>query len=226
LTSETDLILQNTMNTTMKTTAFKDKSASRFITPSLTLSAAALGVSATHGAVVVSDFADLTDTGQRTRFEFDTFTGVATPGYTGVLTSIDFMASYFHSKFGWSSAIANLGSPSSVIVSTPFLSGDTVDASGNFQSVFFTLQSNLTDSYFGVRMTGGDGAHYGWIKVSTGPDAGGGKGPGSITIQSAALETTPNVGITIPSAVPEPSSVLLLGLAAGAGAFRRRRQAA
>ena len=101
-----------------------------------------------------------------------------------------------------------------------------MDASGNFQSLFFTLQSNLTDAYFGVRMTGGDGAHYGWIKVSTGPDAGGGKGPGSITIQSAALETTPNVGITIPSAVPEPSSVLLLGLAAGAGAFRRRRQAA
>jgi hypothetical protein len=102
-----------------------------------------------------------------------------------------------------------------------------VDASGNFQSVFFTLQSNLTDSYFGVRMTGGDGAHYGWIKVSTGPEGASGNGrPVSITIHSAALETTPNVGITIPSAVPEPSSVLLLGLAAGAGAFRRRRQAA
>jgi hypothetical protein len=226
LTSETDLILQNTMNTTMKTTAFKDKSASRFITPSLTLSAAALGVSVTHGAVVVSDFADVTDTGQRTPFEFKTLTGIVTPGtYSGALTRIDFMASYFHSKFGWSSAIADVGSPSSAIVSTPFLSGDTVDASGNFQSMFFTLQSNLTDAYFGVRMTDVDGAHYGWIKVSTGPDAGG-KGPGSITIQSAALETTPNVGITIPSAVPEPSSVLLLGLAAGAGAFRRRRQAA
>jgi hypothetical protein len=226
--SETDFIRQNTVKTTMKTTAFKDKSARRFITPSLTLSAAALGVSAAHGAVVVSDFADVTDTGQRTRFEFDTFTGVATPGYTGVLTSIDFMASTYDSKFGsWSSAIADLGSPSSAIVSTPFLSGDTVDASGNFQSMFFTLQSNLTDAYFGVRMTGGDGAHYGWIKVSTGPEGASGNGrPVSITIHSAALETTANTAITIPSAVPEPSSVLLLGLAAGAGAFRRRRQAA
>jgi hypothetical protein len=81
-------------------------SSRRFITPSLTLSAAALGVSVTHGAVVVSDFADVTDTGQRTAFVFDTLTGVVTQQtQTGALTRIDFMASYFHSKFGWSRAI-------------------------------------------------------------------------------------------------------------------------
>ena len=211
------------MKTTIKTPAFTDKSARRFITPSLTLSAAALGVSAAHGAVVVSDLSDATTTRQAF-YLFDTVTGSVTSSFTGE-TRILFSTSAYNGKF-WVDALVSGASSLSAIVSTPFLSGDTVDASGNFDSMGFYLQSNLTDAYFGVRMTGGDGAHYGWIKVSTGPDAGVGKGPGSITFHSAALETTPNVGITIPSAVPEPSSVLLLGLAAGAGAFRRRRQAA
>jgi hypothetical protein len=215
------------MNTTKNTTAFKDKSARRFITPSLTLSAAALGVSAAHGAVVVSDFADVTTTGgTRIGFAFNTSTGIVTPRVGSGDTRIDFQSNFYFSKFGfWNGAYVDRGSFLSAIASTPFQSGDTVDASGNLQSEFFTPQSNLTDAYFGVGMTSGSDVHYGWIKVSTGPDAGG-QGPVSITIHSAALETTPNVGITIPSAVPEPSSVLLLGLAAGAGAFRRRRQAA
>ena len=206
----------------MNTTAFKDKSARRFITPSLTLSAAALAVSAAHGAVVVTDFPDVTSTGASTSrgIAFNTSTGNVTIQNSG-LTRIDFVASYFHSKFGWTNAQATQGSNQATIAPTPFQPGATVDVSASFQTMIRPLQSNLTDAYFGVRM----GANYGWIKVSTGPDAGG-KGPGIITIHSAALETTPNVGITIPSAVPEPSSVLLLGLSAGAGAFRRRRQAA
>jgi hypothetical protein len=225
--------MNTTVKTTMKTTAFKDKSARRFITPSLTLSAAALGVSAAHGAVVVSDFADVTTTGANNwqSVVFNTTTGSAfTATVSNSTTRIDFTAAGSQ-NFGkgpeWFSAYATQGASASRVSNTMILLGSVVDSGTSFiNQKDLTTATNLTDAYLGVRMASGSNFHYGWIKFSTGPDLGGGRGPGSVTIQSAALETTPNVGITIPSAVPEPSSVLLLGLAAGAGAFRRRRQAA
>ena len=217
----------------MKTTAFKDKSARRFITPSLTLSAAALGASAAHGAVVVSDFADVTTTGANNWLSvvFNTTTGSAfTATVSNSTTRIDFTAAGSQ-NFGkgpvWFSAGATQGSSASRVSNATILHGSVVDSGTSFiNQKDLTTATNLTDAYFGVRMASGSNFHYGWIQFSTGPDLGEGRGPGSVTIHSAALETTPNVGITIPSAVPEPSSVLLLGLAAGAGAFRRRRQAA
>jgi len=220
------------MNTTKNTTAFKDKSARRFITPSLTLSAAALGVSAAHGAVVVSDFADLTATGlyQEVHIRFDATNGgiFAGAGQTGDVNAVSFQANAFFNfgKFGsgWTGAYALQGSFRILISGSSRLAGSAVDSSTAFENNP-SLPSNLTDAYFGVRSLAGSNPHYGWVKLSTGADIGR-NGPVSVTIHSAAIETTANTAITIPSAVPEPSSVLLLGLAAGAGAFRRRRQAA
>ncbi len=219
----------------MKTPAFQDKSARRFITPSLTLSAAALGVSATHGAVVVSDFADLTATGtyQKVYVRFDPTNGGIFTG-AGAIGGAELNLARFQpngwdnnlygKSGGWTGAYATQGSFRLTISGAPRLGGSAVDSSTAFETLT-SLPSNLTDAYFGVRSLAGSNPHYGWVKLSTGADIGG-NGPVSVTIHSAAIETTPNVGITIPSAVPEPSSVLLLGLAAGAGAFRRRRQAA
>jgi hypothetical protein len=219
------------MKTTMKTTAFKDKSARRFITPSLTLSAAALGVSAAHGAVVVSDFADVTVTGlyQEIYVRFDPTNGgiFAGAGSMANENAVQFSANAFFNtgKYSeWTGAYAFYASSSIKISLSSRLGGSAVDSSTAFDNIV-SLPSNLTDAYFGVRSLAGSNPHYGWVKLSTGADIGG-NGPVSVTIHSAAIETTANTAITIPSAVPEPSSVLLLGLAAGAGAFRRRRQAA
>ena len=213
----------------------KANSSRRFISPTLTLSAMALGASAAHGSVVVTDFADVTTTGSYNwrAVVFNTTTGLAfTATSNPSTTRIDFTASGFV-NYGkgpeWTSAIASLGSSASAVSVLTIAAGNSVGSDTSFifnNSNYLTNAVNLTDAYFGVRMTAGDGYHYGWIKLSTGPDAGAGKGPGSITLKAAALETTANTAVTIPSAVPEPSSVLLLGLAAGAGAFRRRRSQA
>ncbi len=101
-----------------------------------------------------------------------------------------------------------------------------MDNTINWVGQIMPLPSNLTDAYFGVRLQTDietSNYQYGWIQITTGPDLGG-NGPVSITVLAAGLETTPNTGII--ASVPEPSSVLLLGLAAGAGAFRRRRSQA
>ena len=211
----------------------KANSSRRFISPTLTLSAMALGASAAHGSVVVTDFADVTSTGSYNwrAVVFNTTTGLA---YTAIsnssTTRIDFAASGIM-NFGkgpfWTSALASYGSSASAVSALTIAAGSSVGSGTSFiDNNYLTNAVKLTDAYFGVRMTAGDGYHYGWIKLSTGPDAGGGRGPGSITLKAAALETTANTAVTIPSAVPEPSSVLLLGLAAGAGAFRRRRSQA
>lgn len=194
----------------------------------MTLSAAALGATAAHGAVVVTDFPDVTTTGRYNWVDliFNTATGVAN---TAVMSqdqkAILFDANGYDSKFGWTGAYA-MPMPQGTRVSGSDLDpGDMVNSSMSLTNGNVLLASNLIDGYYGVLITAGDGNHYGWVKLSTGPDAGG-KGPTSVTLKAAAIETTAGVGITIPSAVPEPSSVLLLGLAAGAGAFRRRRSQA
>ena len=101
-----------------------------------------------------------------------------------------------------------------------------MDSTIGLTNQIFPLPGNLINAYWGVRLQTDietSNYQYGWIQISTGPNTGG-NGPVSITVLAAGLETTPNTGII--ASVPEPSSALLLGLAAGAGAFRRRRSQA
>ena len=79
--------------------------------------------------------------------------------------------------------------------------------------------------YLGIRFTGVNGTEYGWIQLSvagnTNPNA------RQITLIGAGYQTTPNTAIAA-GAVPEPSTMATLGLAAlgAAGLAVNRRRAA
>ncbi len=89
--------------------------------------------------------------------------------------------------------------------------------------------NNQTDKYLGVKFVlNRDAApnatvHYGWVRMTTGSNY------DSITIKDFAYDDTPNESILageLPSAVPVPSSLLLLGtgLAGLAGLSRKRKK--
>ena len=88
--------------------------------------------------------------------------------------------------------------------------------------------TNLSNVFIGFRIpAGGSNFNYGWLRFTTGSDVSG-HGPGTITLYDTAYENTVNQGILAGSitSIPEPSVVaLLLGLAGGALALRRRRNA-
>lgn len=78
------------------------------------------------------------------------------------------------------------------------------------------MDSNRSNVFTGVRIDAGGGEfNYGWLRYST--------GLGTVTLHDAAFESNVNQGITTPGGVPEPSRALLLALAGGAMALRRRR---
>lgn len=212
-------------------TTQKINSSRRCLSTTLTLSAAALSASAAHGAVVVTNFA--ASSAVDVYLSFNPTTGSATVSIIqpDVPNWVFAANTYFEvgGKSGWTGANAT-GNWAAVtmLAPSPLSPESTVDNTISWVTQITPLPSNLTDAYFGVRLRAVNETstyQYGWVKLSTGPNAGG-FGPTSITMHAAALETTPNTGITIPSAVPEPSSALLLGLALGAGAFSRRRSQA
>jgi hypothetical protein len=75
-----------------------------------------------------------------------------------------------------------------------------------------------TFAYAGFRFNAADGTHFGWIRLKV--------GPGTLTFDSAAYETTAGTAISA-GAVPEPGtlSLLALGAAGVVGAVVKRRRA-
>ena len=74
--------------------------------------------------------------------------------------------------------------------------------------------------FAGIRFLSGSDFYYGWIEMTV-------LSGGDIRVDSWALESTPNLGITTPGgggAVPEPASVGLYALAAGAAGVRALRK--
>jgi hypothetical protein len=106
-------------------------------------------------------------------------------------------------------------------VSGTLAAGVAVNSS-NTTATIADFSNNVSDGYIGVKIDAGSGNfNYGWIRYATGP----GTGPAAtITMKSAAYETALNQSIQTGATVPEPSSAALVALAAGAMAFRRRRQ--
>lgn len=80
---------------------------------------------------------------------------------------------------------------------------------------------NQGDTGFaGIRFLSGSDFYYGWIEITR-------LSGGDIRVDRWALESTPNLGITTPGgggAVPEPASVGLYALAAGAAGIRALRR--
>lgn len=128
------------------------------------------------------------------------------------------------------SVTPNNGLANNVLAKIPF--GTQISSSTNFStnSVQFFTTPNLgspnlktpewsnTTGYFGVKFNRADGAHYGWVKLTTT------NGGMNLTINS--LYSSPVPGQAVPAgAIPEPaSSAALLGLGAAAlVAYRRRR---
>lgn len=94
----------------------------------------------------------------------------------------------------------------------------------NFQTTSNDIQLGwATDGdtgFAGIRFLSGSDFYYGWIEMTRLPG-------GNIRLDSWALESTPNLGITTPGgggAVPEPASVGLYALAAGAAGVRALRK--
>jgi PEP-CTERM putative exosortase interaction domain len=128
---------------------------------------------------------------------------------------------------------------------TVFVAGDVIDSS----TIFLTSHdaSNYNDSamssagfnflteetqYLGFSYTNGTDVHYGYLEFHITPNTtfayGNDWDDPIITFTGAYVNMTPGEGITIGSAIPEPSSVaLLFGVTAvGAVAWHRRRHKA
>lgn len=107
-----------------------------------------------------------------------------------------------------------------------FISSSLIDFSINDSPVLLAKgdlgpwAGGATNKYLGLAIQSPDPDiwNYGWAEVSY--------SPGSLTLHGFAYETDANTPITA-GAIPEPSSVALLALAAGAGALglRRRKKA-
>ena len=74
--------------------------------------------------------------------------------------------------------------------------------------------------YLGIRFKIGAADHFGWVRVSVGPN--GAPGPRAVTVHDAAYQTTPGIGIAA-GAVPEPGGLVLLALG-GVGLLGMRRR--
>lgn len=123
------------------------------------------------------------------------------------------------------SGTAILWDQSVVYAAAPLSLGDTLNASGTFNSYAdFSLFLNAGVNYLGLRFDLEGQSHYGWVAFDF-----------STTNYSdgialyGAWEDLPNTGLTItPQAVPEPAETALAGgLLIGLGALihRRRRRA-
>ena len=85
-----------------------------------------------------------------------------------------------------------------------------------------------TRGFLGFEFAAADGEHFGYLNLlSTVAGSGAATLTSSLTFYSAAYESTPNTPITIPGAVPEPSSLAALAFGAaglaGAVAYRRKK---
>jgi hypothetical protein len=77
------------------------------------------------------------------------------------------------------------------------------------------------NKYGGLKFTGGDGMiHYGWVRFQTNTSSSS-TTDRTVTVFDFAYETAPDTSIEA-GAVPEPASLGLLAIGAGALAFRRR----
>ncbi|HWL53663.1 MAG TPA: PEP-CTERM sorting domain-containing protein [Chthoniobacteraceae bacterium] len=114
-----------------------------------------------------------------------------------------------------------------------FSDGDTIDSGDQFstdftRTVFYypTEEAIAPDwgpgSYLGFKVDENDtDTYYGWLEITWDSDT------QVFQILSGAYESTPGVGISVPRAIPEPSSLALLALgASGLAALRRRKKAA
>ncbi len=87
-----------------------------------------------------------------------------------------------------------------------------------------------TRGFLGFEFAAADGEHFGYLELlSTVAGASANTLSSKLTFYSAAYQSTPNTPITIPGAVPEPSSLAALAFAgvgvAGAAAYRRKKAA-
>ena len=119
-------------------------------------------------------------------------------------------------------------SGSSIVSSLP--QGFTISSSSIFGNTASTTNAAVgawtlnARNYVGYRFVGADTfTHYGWLSMDVGATMGVRK------IMQVSYNSVANAAITIPAAVPEPSTVvmgLLAGGATGVIAWRRRKQAA
>jgi len=111
-----------------------------------------------------------------------------------------------------------------------FKSGMTIDASAlwnssaiensEFKTTSYPMSPDFTtNSYIGFRSGGAAGYNYGYLEVTWNSAS------QIFTIDGGAYESTPDVGITTPQAVPEPGVLGLLTLGSGAVLMLRRRRA-
>ena len=119
-------------------------------------------------------------------------------------------------------------SGSSIVSNLP--QGFTISSSNSFGNSASTTTATVgawtlnARNYVGYRFVGADTfTHYGWLSMDVGATM------GVRTIMQVSYNSVANAAITIPAAVPEPSTVVMGLLAAGATgviAWRRRKQAA
>ena len=125
---------------------------------------------------------------------------------------------------------------------TRLAGGTTINSSSAFvQGTYLTVLASRfagvnygqfrTKGFLGFEFMAADGLHFGYLQLQA-PVAGKSASTlsASLNFFTAAYETTPNTAITIPAAVPEPTSLAALAFggagALGAAALRRRKAAA